>query len=254
MRRGILIFLASVAFLIREFRHDKPLVDLRVFRHRNFAMGCLLIGFFGRIRARGRSAYLFGLPGNPVAVMVTFYHFVRGALLYMMGRSDTELPLLRAKSEMAMRKKPGRLRPNPAFDTVTVITELRIGEALVSMLDSNGSPMPVERAFIYPPHSRMASLTADERGQVIRNSPFAATYMNVIDRESAYEQLKKKADMTAAAKVPDVPVKKPKKPAESAAGDVIGSAAKTAAHAMGSQIGREIMRGLLGSLTGTRKK
>jgi len=63
---------------------------------------------FGRIRARGKSAYLFGLPGNPVAVMVTFYHFVRGALLTMMGRNDVELPLLRAKSEAAIRKKPGR--------------------------------------------------------------------------------------------------------------------------------------------------
>jgi len=63
---------------------------------------------FGRIRSRGKSAYLFGLPGNPVAVMVTFYHFVRGALLTMMGRSDTDLPLLRVKAETAMRKKPGR--------------------------------------------------------------------------------------------------------------------------------------------------
>jgi molybdopterin molybdotransferase len=63
---------------------------------------------FGSIRARGRAAYLFGLPGNPVAVMVTFYHFVRGALLHMMGRSDVELPLLRAKSDAPMRKKPGR--------------------------------------------------------------------------------------------------------------------------------------------------
>ncbi len=63
---------------------------------------------FGRLRARGKSAYLFGLPGNPVAVMVTFYHFVRGALLAMMGRSDAELPLLRVKSEAPLRKKPGR--------------------------------------------------------------------------------------------------------------------------------------------------
>jgi molybdopterin molybdotransferase len=63
---------------------------------------------FGRIRTRGKAAYLFGLPGNPVAVMVTFYHFVRGALLHMMGRTDTALPLLRARSETAMRKKPGR--------------------------------------------------------------------------------------------------------------------------------------------------
>src|SRR5256712_11708749 len=61
---------------------------------------------FGRIRARGKSAYLFGLPGNPVAVMVTFYHFVRGALLTMMGRNDTDLPLLHVKAETALRKKP----------------------------------------------------------------------------------------------------------------------------------------------------
>ena len=63
---------------------------------------------FGRIQTDGKSAYLFGLPGNPVAVMVTFYHFVRGALLYMMGRADTDLPLLCVKSETAIRKKPGR--------------------------------------------------------------------------------------------------------------------------------------------------
>jgi molybdopterin molybdotransferase len=63
---------------------------------------------FGRIQAGPRSAYLFGLPGNPVAVMVTFYHFVRGALLHMAGCGDCELPLVRAKSQVAMRKKPGR--------------------------------------------------------------------------------------------------------------------------------------------------
>ena len=122
------------------------------------------------------------------------------------------------------------------------------------MLDIQGSPMPVERALIYPPHSRVTPLTTEERGQVIRSSPFLAAYMNVIDRESAYEQLKKKAETTAVVKTPEVPVKKPQKTAASGAGDVIGSAAKSAAHAIGSQIGREIMRGVLGSLTGTRKK
>jgi molybdopterin molybdotransferase len=67
---------------------------------------------FGRIQTQSgttaKSAYLFGLPGNPVAVMVTFYHFVRGALLHMMGRGDTDLPLVRVKSQSAIRKKPGR--------------------------------------------------------------------------------------------------------------------------------------------------
>jgi molybdopterin molybdotransferase len=63
---------------------------------------------FGRLPGAGRDAYLFGLPGNPVAVMVTFYHFVRGALLHMMGASRIDLPLLRVPSIEAMRKKPGR--------------------------------------------------------------------------------------------------------------------------------------------------
>jgi len=88
---------------------------------------------FGRIRARGKSAYLFGLPGNPVAVMVTFYHFVRGALLTMMGRTDTDLPLLRAKSETAMRKKPGRTEYQRG------ILELKNGEWCVRLTGAQGS-------------------------------------------------------------------------------------------------------------------
>ena len=88
---------------------------------------------FGRIRSRGKSSYLFGLPGNPVAVMVTFYHFVRGALLTMAGRSDTELPLLRAKSETAMRKKPGRTEYQRG------ILEIKNGEWTVRLTGAQGS-------------------------------------------------------------------------------------------------------------------
>ncbi len=88
---------------------------------------------FGRIRARGKSAYLFGLPGNPVAVMVTFYHFVRGALLTMMGRSDTDLPLLRVKAETAMRKKPGRTEYQRG------ILEWKSGEWSVRLTGAQGS-------------------------------------------------------------------------------------------------------------------
>ncbi|EON16159.1 molybdopterin biosynthesis protein [Cupriavidus sp. GA3-3] len=63
---------------------------------------------FGRINSNGRDALLFGLPGNPVAVMVTFYHFVRAALQRLMGASVAPLPLLRVRSAQAIRKKPGR--------------------------------------------------------------------------------------------------------------------------------------------------
>ncbi len=88
---------------------------------------------FGRIRSRGKAAYLFGLPGNPVAVMVTFYHFVRGALLTMMSRNDTDLPLLRAKSETAMRKKPGRTEYQRG------ILQLKNGEWSVRLTGAQGS-------------------------------------------------------------------------------------------------------------------
>jgi molybdopterin molybdotransferase len=63
---------------------------------------------FGRIASNGKSAYLFGLPGNPVAVMVTFYFFAREALLRMMGATAAPLPRVRAVSQQAIRKKPGR--------------------------------------------------------------------------------------------------------------------------------------------------
>ncbi len=63
---------------------------------------------FGRIASNGRDALLFGLPGNPVAVMVTFYHFVRGALHRQMGANVPPLPLMRVRSAAAIRKKPGR--------------------------------------------------------------------------------------------------------------------------------------------------
>jgi len=88
---------------------------------------------FGRIQTDGKSAYLFGLPGNPVAVMVTFYHFVRGALLFMMGRRDTDLPLLRVKSQSALRKRPGRTEYQRG------ILEQENGEWTVRLTGAQGS-------------------------------------------------------------------------------------------------------------------
>ena len=88
---------------------------------------------FGKISEAGKTAYLFGLPGNPVAVMVTFYHFVRGALLHMMGATDTALPVLQARSRDAIRKKPGRTEYQRA------ILESTQGEVTVRLTGSQGS-------------------------------------------------------------------------------------------------------------------
>jgi hypothetical protein len=153
----------------------------------------------------------------------------------------------------------GTLRPNTAFDTAAVMTELKIGEVLISMLDEKGSPSVVERALIYPAHSRFAPLTPDERARIITSSPVRFAYSQMVDRESAYEILKKRADSVTPG-TPMSPAPKPpvetRRPATRTsrknAGDVLGSAATSAARSMGTQLGRALIRGVLGSLTGKR--
>lgn len=81
---------------------------------------------FGRIASNGRSAFLFGLPGNPVAVMVTFYHFVRGALLRMMGANDAGAPLVPAVSAAPIRKRPGRTEYQRAIATLNDRGQLEV--------------------------------------------------------------------------------------------------------------------------------
>jgi uncharacterized protein len=155
------------------------------------------------------------------------------------------------------------LRPNPAFDTFATITTLGTGEALFSMLEANGNPAIVSKALVYPPHSRMTPLSADEQAQVVASSPLRAHYAITVDRESAYENLKGRALVAAnveAQKTVPVAKTEPKSQEKarrsgknvSGAEDVMGAVAKSAARAIGSQVGREIIRGLLGSMIGKK--
>src|SRR5205814_5685241 len=84
-------------------------------------------------------------------------------------------------------------RQHPKLNTETVLTELAVGEALVSMLDENGSPEVVERAKIVPPRSQVGAITPDQRKQIINSSVLAGHYETAIDRESAYEKLQVRA-------------------------------------------------------------
>ena len=90
-------------------------------------------------------------------------------------------------------------RQNPALKLETVLTELAVGEALVSMLDENGSPQIVERAKIVPPRSQVGAITPDQRKQIIASSVLSGHYEKVIDRESAFEKLQAKANVKTAA-------------------------------------------------------
>lgn len=142
-------------------------------------------------------------------------------------------------------------RPNPAFKTLDVITELGIGEALVSTLVSKGAPGVVERTLIRPPCSRMGAITKKERTDVMRYSDMADKYDETIDRESAFEVLKErtekraKAEAKARAKEEKAKSSKRRTTRRRSNRQSVGEAAfKTAARTLA----RELVRGVLGSL------
>lgn len=164
------------------------------------------------------------------------------------------------RDQKAVQVAAQTFRANPKLNVSTAITELGVGEALVSLLDEKGAPTPVERVFVCPPESRVGPATDAERKQVMAQSLVAGVYDKVIDRESAYEILKQRAEQAASAT-------QVQKEQESTGFDlggilsgkpnrsdsVLESAAKSAARAIGSQLGRAIVRGVLGSILGGSK-
>ncbi|MDO8891902.1 MAG: DUF853 family protein [Sulfurimicrobium sp.] len=156
------------------------------------------------------------------------------------------------KDQRAVRAAAETFRARPGLDVATAIMELETGEALVSILDRKGAPTPVERVLIFPPRSRLTPLTPAEMANVIRTSPLAGHYEKAVDRESAYEKLKARAEAESAAVIPE-PRGRQAAPA-APGGDLLAAAAKSAAHAIGSSLGRQIIRGVLGSLFGGGKR
>ena len=161
-----------------------------------------------------------------------------------------------AKEQKSLRAVADGFRPNPAFDTLAVLTELGIGEALVGTLEDKGTPAMVQRVAIAPPQSRIGPLSEAERAQLVRQSPQAGRYDRAIDRESAYELL-----LARAAQTPAAPPAKPAEAGDSLtemAGGMLGSLAsqalKTAVRQVANQVGRELVRGLLGSLLGGKRR
>ncbi len=180
------------------------------------------------------------------------------------------------RDQKAVTTAAQTLRANPAFDAATAITELAVGEALISFLDEKGRPNVVERAFVLPPASRIGPLTAEERQAVIQGSLVYNVYEKTVDRESAYEKLRCETDQGAAQSPAGAPAGTPPQAPAQDGGGILGelgnifgsktgprgghhegvaeSMAKSAARAIGSQVGREIIRGVLGSILGGSKR
>src|SRR5689334_2861210 len=115
------------------------------------------------------------------------------------NRIQHALRAFTARDQKAVKAAAETFRTNPNLDTETVITELGVGEALVSFLDSKGSPSVVDRAFIIPPQSQIGPITLEQRGAILWASPLRGRYEQSIDRESAYEMLKSRAEDAAQA-------------------------------------------------------
>ena len=132
---------------------------------------------------------------------------------------------------------------NPAFDAAEVIKELGVGEALVSTLGGKGVPGIVQRTLIRPPSSRLGPATRTERQAVMEESPFSGRYDQQMDRHSAYEMLKERAD-----KVVKKPAGKKTSSGSSNRQGVIEAMVKSIVRSLGTSLGREISRGVLGSI------
>jgi DNA helicase HerA-like ATPase len=165
------------------------------------------------------------------------------------------------RDRKAVKAAAETFRPNPEFDTETVIGELGLGEALISTLDSKGVPSVVERTLMAPPRSRIGPVTAQERDDILARSPLRSAYDAVVDRESAFEALKQReAELEEQRKQgtrqPGMEARGAKQGSRRTSGrgrqTVAESFAKSLMRSLGSSIGRTIARGILGSITGRR--
>ena len=172
------------------------------------------------------------------------------------------------RDQKAVQAAATTFRQNPKLKVESVLTELGVGEALVSMLDEGGAPTIVERAKIVPPRSQLGPITLDQRKQIMSSSIVAGHYEKAVDRESAYEKLQQRATQTVAAAPPGSSAQASQQ-TQSDSGSFIGkvfqpeigprggrrdslatSVVKSVVRSAGTQIGREIMRGLMGGILG----
>ncbi len=201
------------------------------------------------IRSKGVGVYF--VSQNPLDIP--------DAVLGQLGnRIQHALRAFTPRDQKAVKAAAQTFRSNPKLDVEAAITELGVGEALVSLLNEKGQPGIVERALIVPPQSRIGPISPEAYREIVQRSVLYGHYEKTVDRESAYEKLKSRAEQTA-----------PPAPEESGQGGswtdlltasagkggrsregIVESMAKSAARAIGSQLGRQIMRGLFGSMTG----
>ncbi|OBQ68741.1 DUF853 domain-containing protein [Mesorhizobium loti] len=215
------------------------------------------------IRSKGVGVYF--VTQNPLDIP-------EKVLAQLGNRVQHALRAYTPREQQAVRTAAETFRPNPDFDCATTITQLATGEALVSTLEAKGVPSMVQRTLIRPPSSRLGPITPAERQKLIAESPVTGQYDQVIDRESAFEMLQKKAKDAQDAEqqaqqagtggsrwtipgfgnddpAPPSGGRRAPAPRPSNRQTVAEAAIKSVVRSVGSSVGRAIVRGILGSLS-----
>ena len=213
------------------------------------------------VRSKGVGVYF--VTQNPLDIPDS-------VLAQLGNRVQHALRAFTPRDQKAVKATAQTMRQKPGLDIETAITELAVGEALVSLLDAKGRPSVTERAFVLPPGSQIGPITAPQRQALLANSLVAGVYEKTVDRESAYEKLKVRTEQAQA----EAAAAKPG--AQGIGGGMMGdlsdilfgstgprggrreglaeSMAKSAVRTMGSTVGREIIRGVLGSIMGSKRR
>lgn len=211
------------------------------------------------IRSKGVGVYF--VSQNPLDI--------RDIVLGQLGnRVQHALRAFTPRDQKAVTAAAQTFRQNPKLNVEKVLTELGVGEGLVSMLDEEGKPAVVQRALIVPPRSQVGAITPEQRKQIMSSSAIAGHYEKTVDRESAYEKLQARAQEKTAAAPSTATAGQPAATGTSILGKVgsifqptIGprgaihdsvatSMAKSAMRAASSQVGRQLIRGVLGGIFG----
>ncbi|OUM01853.1 helicase HerA-like domain-containing protein [Variovorax sp. JS1663] len=216
---------------------------------------------------RSKGVGVFFVTQNPLDIPDS-------VLAQLGNRVQHALRAFTPRDQKAVKATATTMRQKPGLDIEAAITELAVGEALVSFLDPKGRPSITERVYVLPPGSQIGPITPAQRQALMANSLVAGVYEKAVDRESAYEKLKGRAE--TAPDAPPASAGKPGAAAPAESGGVMGSLneilfgstgprggkrdglaqtmAKSAMRTMGTQVGKEILRGVLGGIFGAKSR
>ena len=218
------------------------------------------------VRSKGVGVYF--VTQNPLDIPDS-------VLAQLGNRVQHALRAFTPRDQKAVKSAADTMRPNPALDIGAAITELAVGEALVSFLDEKGRPGVTERVFVLPPSSQIGPITPAQRQALIAGSIVAGVYEKTLDRESAFEKIKGRTETKLATKPPASAAseRSDRTPAAPAGGGLLdnlgamfGGGARgtrtsageqfirSAASSVGREVGRQIIRGVLGSIFGGAKR